>query len=255
MTGRVLWIALNTVVQLLKDRAFTGFFSVGVIMIIGGQIIAELSVVERLKMFIDTGLGAIFMVSIFVTLMTGSNIISREIREKEVLVTLSKPIPRSAWMFGRTAGFVLTLFMFILALTNILYVYIGIQTGVWEKMLFLGGFLIFLEMAILSSYTMLFSTITSQYLALFFGLMVLTIGHMVDDLKIYWNSASRAAEVITRALFYIIPDFKSFLAAPVVFSEISIPAQHVLFLILYALAYIVITITVAVLIIDRKEMF
>ncbi len=253
MRLRVLWIALNTVVQLIKDRAFTGFFFVGIVLILGGRVIAEMSVVERLKMFLDTGLGVIFMVGVFVTLTTGSNIISREIRDREVLVTLSKPIPRSAWMFGKTSGFILMLLVFILALTTFLFFYVRLQTGIWVPLLFVGGALIFLEMAILSSYTILFSTITSQYLALFFGLMVLTIGHMVDDLKIYWNSVSAAAQYITRALYYIMPDFKSFLAPPVVFSEHSVSLQHVFFLLLYAAAYVVITVAIAVLIMDRKE--
>ncbi|MFH1538075.1 MAG: hypothetical protein ABIH66_03895 [bacterium] len=253
MTGRVVWTGICTVIELLKDRTIAGFFVVGLLMILGGYVVAEMSVVEKVRMYLDTGMGAIFIVSVFITLMAGSNVIDREIRDREVLCTLSKPIPRSAWMLGKAGGFLFTLGLLIFALTLFMFLYVRLRMGLWVPALFVGGLFIFLEMVILSGYTAFFSTFTSQNLTLFFGLLVLFIGHMVDDLKIYWASASFAGRAITKGLFYLIPDLESFLTAPVVHGQAEVPARLIFFLALYSLAYLLTMIALAVIVVNRKE--
>lgn len=254
MIGRVFWIAVNTVVEQFKDRAVTGFLAVGLLFIAGGYVIADMSFVEKKKMFLDVGLGAIFIVGALITLLAGSNVIDREIREKQVLCTLAKPLPRSAWLTGKALGFLATLAIVVLILTTFLFLYVRLMTGFWIPAIFIGGLFIFLEMVLLSSYTLLFSTITTQYLALFFALMVLVIGHMVDDLKIYWASASAIARFLSRVIWTVLPDLDTFLAAPAVSGHIPIPANLVFSMLLYTAGYLAIAITLAVIVINRKEM-
>ncbi|HOX29028.1 MAG TPA: hypothetical protein PLQ76_07750 [bacterium] len=253
MIRRIFWISVNTVIELYRDRAVTGFLFVGLLLIFAGQVVADLSVVERKKMYIDVGMGAIFLVGIFITLLGGSNVVDREVRERQVLCTLSKPVPRSAWLVGKTFGFLFTVGAVIAIMTTFLFVYVRFRVGFWMPVLFLGGFLIFLEMLVLSSYTILFSTITSQYLALFLSLMVLVIGHMVDDLKLYWASASFVVRAAARVLFFVMPDLESFLASPVVMSYIKVPPNLLISITLYSVAYLAACITIATLVMNRKE--
>lgn len=253
MIGRIVWVGICTVIELLKDRTIIGFFVVGVVTILGGYVLAEMSVVEKSRMFLDAGMGGIFMVSVFITLMAGSNVVDREIRDREVLCTLSKPIPRSAWMLGKTGGFLVTLGLLIFCLTMFLFLYVRLQAGLWVPAVFVGGLFIFLEMIILCSYTTFFSTVTSQNLSLFFGMLVLIIGHMVDDLRIYWASESFLGRAITKGLFHLIPDLKSYLTAPVIQGQAEVPGGLIFSLALYSLMYLAIAIALAVLVIERKE--
>jgi ABC-type transport system involved in multi-copper enzyme maturation permease subunit len=254
MIRRSFWIAANTVFEMFKDRTVTGFLAVGVIFILGGYVIADMSFVEKKKMFLDVGMGAIFIVSAFVTLLAGSNVIDREIRDKQVLCTLSKPLPRSAWVAGKTAGFLFTLAAIIFSLTFFLFIYIRLMTGLWIPVVFLGGFLIFLEMVLLSSYTLLFSTITSQYLTLFFAMMVLITGHMIDDLKIYWASHSIAARVVSRIFWLVLPDLDTFLAAPAISGAHPISINLLFNMLLYTTGYLLIAVILSILTINKKEM-
>lgn len=253
MIRRTAWVGAATVVELIRDRTVAGFFVVGILIILSGFITAQMSVVERVKMYLDTGMGGIFLVSVFITLTAGSGIVNREIRDGEAQCILSKPLPRAAWMLGKMAGFAFTLALLIFALAGFMYVFVKLQTGLWKPALFTGALFIFLEMLILSAYTTLFSTITSQYMALFFGLIVLPIGHMVDDLKIYWASESIAGRYIAKILFYVIPNLESFITAPVVQGGAHVPNKLLLFLILYSIAYFTTAATLAVMIMNRKE--
>ena len=254
MVGRVIWVGISTVIELMKDRTIAGFFLIGTFTIMLGYVIAEMAVVERMKMFVDTCMGGIFIVSVLITLMAGANVINREIRDNEFLCTLSKPLPRSAWMIGKTGGFLVTLGVLIFSLTLFGFFYIHITTNVWVHELFLGGLLLYLEMIVLCSYTALFSTITSQYLSIFFGMLVLVIGHMVDDLKIYWASEQLASRTLTKTLFYIFPDLKAFLTGPVVHGYSQIPANQFVTLTLYSLAYLVTAVVLSVMVMNRKEL-
>jgi len=253
MIGRVFWVGVGTVAELLKDRTIAGFFLIGMFTIMLGYVIAEMAVVQRMKMFIDTCMGGIFIVSVLITLMAGGNVIDREIRDNEFLCTLSKPLPRYAWMIGKTGGFLVTLGVLIFALTAFGFAYIKITMNTWIPTLFLGGLMVYLEMIIICSYTALFSTITSQYLSIFFGTLVLVIGHMVDDLRIYWASDQILSRALTKTLFYVFPDLKAFLTAPVVHGFVQATPSQMITLVLYSLAYLVTAVALSVLVMNKKE--
>lgn len=253
MTGRIFWTAMNSFMELIRDRAVVGFVFVGVIFIFAGRIMSDLAVVEQKKMILDTGLGATFLMGIMITLFCSTNILDREIRDRQVFCTLAKPIPRYAWLIGKTLGMVLTLMAVILALTLFVFLFTRMETGLWIYSLFLGGFFTLLMMMVISGYTIMFSTMTSQFMAMFYGLLVLLIGYSVDDLRVYWNSASYAARAVSHALYYIIPDLQSFSSHAVVMGQEQIPASLVFFLTLYALAYFLIPLTVAIIILERRE--
>jgi ABC-type transport system involved in multi-copper enzyme maturation permease subunit len=254
MIGRIFWISVNTVIEFISDKSVTGFLFVGVFFIMGGYVIADLSFVEKQKMYLDTGLGAIFIVSVFITLLAGTNVIDRELREKQALCALAKPIPRAAWMAGKFAGFLFTLGVVIFLLTTFFFLYMKLQVNVWSPEIFIGGLFIYLEMVVLSSYILLFSMITTQNMSLFFALMVLIIGHMIDDLKIYWASGSGITRFITHALFYILPNLKTYLASPVVSGQIPVPSAYVISLLCSTALYLLISGIIAGLLLNRKEL-
>jgi ABC-type transport system involved in multi-copper enzyme maturation permease subunit len=254
MIGRIFWIGVNTVIEFIRDKSVTGFLFVGMLFILGGYVIADLSFVEKEKMYIDTGLGAIFLVGVFITLLAGTNVIDRELREKQALCALAKPIPRTAWMAGKFGGYLFTLGMVIFALTAFFFLYLRLQIGLWLPMIFIGGLFIYLEMVVLSSYILLFSMITTQYMALFFALMVLIIGHMLDDLKIYWAAHSLATRFVTHALFYVLPNLKTFLATPVVNGQIPAPSAYIVSLLCSTVLYLLIAGILAGLLLNRKEL-
>lgn len=253
MISRIFWTAMNSFMELIRDRAVVGFVFVGVIFIFAGRIMSDLAVVEQKKMILDTGLGATFLIGIMISLFCSTNILDREIRERQVFCTLAKPIPRYAWLIGKTAGMVLTLALTIGILTLFVFLFAKLETGLWIFSLFLGGFFTLLMMLVISGYTIMFSAITSQFMAMFYGLLVLLIGYSVDDLRVYWNSTSGAARALSHALYYIIPDLQSFSAHAVVMGQVQIPLSLVFYLVLYALAYFVIPLTVAMIVLERRE--
>ncbi|HOO57005.1 MAG TPA: hypothetical protein PLN69_09295 [bacterium] len=254
MIHRTFWVSVTTVAELLKDRTITGIFIVGIAMILGGYVVAEMAVVERLKMFMDTGIGAIYIVSVFITLMAGSNLLGREIREKEILCTLSKPTPRSVWILGKTFGLLAAIAILVFSLSTVLFFYMRFQMHVWRPDVFLAGVFIYLEIIILCNYVVLFSCITTQYLSVFSGILVLLAGGMVDNLKIYWDSASPIARWVTRALYYVLPNLEAYSPGPILSNAVSVPASLFFTMVISAAMYVAVAVTLSVVIIRNKEM-
>lgn len=253
MIARIYWIAANTVVELLKDRVMQGLLFVGVFLILCGHIVAEMSVVERTRMIIDAGLGSIFLVGVLAVLFAGANLLDREIRERQVLCILSKPITRSAWLAGKTLGLILVVAALVFVLILFLMIFLRLETGAMPASLLVAGMFIFLMLLVLTGYAVLFSTITSQFMALFFGFLVVIIGHMVDDLKIYWASDTAGAQFTTKLFYYILPDLKMFSAWRVVSPVNPVTGSDFLVLIVYALAFLIVTLVLASIILERKE--
>lgn len=254
MIKRTMWIAVATIAELIKDRTVIGFFFVGFVMILGGHVIAEMAVVERVKMFVDTGIGAIFIVSVFITLLSGANLIDREMREKEYLCTLSKPVSRQAWLIGKTAGFLVTVAFLVFSLSVVLFFYVKMRTHFWRPEIFLAALFIYLEVVVLCNYVVLLSTITNQYMAVFLGVVVLLIGHMVDDLRLYWASGSEITRFATKGLFYIIPNLDAYSTAPVLYGKIPVPPGLMVSLIVTSAMYLIVATTLSMLILRKKEM-
>jgi len=254
MIGRIFWIGVNTIVEFIRDRSVTGFLLVGFLFIMGGYVIADMSFVEKQRMYIDAGLGSIFIVGIFITLLSGTNVIDREIRERQALCALAKPIPRFAWVIGKLVGFLFTLGLVIFILTTFLVFFIKFQLGLWIPLIYLGGLLIYLEMIVLTSYILFFSMVTSQYLCLFFSLIVLIVGHLSDDLKIYWASASTIARYATRAIYYALPDLETYHANPVVTGQINFSFNLAFWLVFISFLYLAISVIISTFIFSKKEL-
>lgn len=253
MTRRIYWLASNTVRELLGDPVLLGLLFVGALITLSGRVMADLSVVERMRMITDTGVGAIMFTGVMVTLFTATSIIEREIRTRQALSILSKPVPRYAWITGKSLGMIATIALATAAITLFAFLYIWIETRVWVVSLFTAGFFIFLMLLVTAAYTVMFSTFSTQFTALFYGLLVVIIGHMVDDLRIYWNSHSAVARVVTRVLYYFLPDLESFSPWAVVVGHAHISGRMMFYLIMYAVSYAVIALTIATIIIDKKE--
>jgi ABC-type transport system involved in multi-copper enzyme maturation permease subunit len=253
MTNRIFWIAANTVVELVRDRVMQGLAFVGVFLILCGRLIAEMSVVERARMITDVGAGAVFLTGALAVLFAGTNLLDREIRERSALCILSKPVSRSAWLAGKVLGLAAVLCVLIMALTAFLVLFLWAETGIVAWKLFAGGAFLYLMLLIVMGYAVLFSTITSQFMALFFGFLVVIIGHMVDDLKIYWASKAAGAQIVTKLFYYVLPDLKLFSAWRVTGEHSIIAPVEVLWLVLYCIAFLLITLVLASVILERKE--
>ena len=253
MIGRIYWIAANTTVELIKDRVIQGLFFVGVFLILCGHLIADMSVVERARMVRDVGIGSIFLVGVLMVLFAGTNLLDREIRERQALCILSKPLPRFAWLAGKTLGLTIVLAALIFLLTLFLMFFMYAEARIMAPLLLVSGMFLFLMLLIVMGYAILFSTITSQFMALFFGFLVVIIGHMVDDLKIYWASRTAGTQILTKIFYYILPDLKLFSAWRVTTGQGIVTGMDFLWLILYACAFLCITLFLAALILERRE--
>lgn len=253
MTSRIFWIAANTVTELVRDRVMQGLAFVGVFLVLCGRLIAEMSVVERARMITDVGAGAVFLTGVLAVLFAGTNLLDREIRERSALCILSKPVSRSAWLAGKVLGLAAVLAALIFSLTAFLVFFLWVETGIVAVRLLAGGVFLYLMLLIVMGYAVLFSTITSQFMALFFGFLVVIIGHMVDDLKIYWGSRAAGAQITTKFFYYVLPDLKLFSAWRVTGEQSMIAPVEYMWLILYCIAFLMITMVLASVILERKE--
>src|SRR5262249_54095062 len=118
---------------------------------------------------------------------TGIGLVSKDIENGAIANVLSKPVRRSEVILGKYLGLCLTLFLSSAATAAAIAVaLIYAQGGVAAVQLRLwpAAWLIFLELAIITAVTLLFSCFSSPALSALFALLIFLIGRWSPDLKL-----------------------------------------------------------------------
>src|SRR5262245_7989165 len=115
--------------------------------------------------------------------------------------------------------------------------------------------LILVELALVTALALFFSTFSSPFLSAGLTVGLWVIGHFNADLRNFGAVVdSRAAEWLTRALYYVLPNFAAFDVKAQVVWGIPVPAADVALTLAYALVYVSLVLTAAVTIFSRRDL-
>lgn len=101
---------------------------VGIVLIGASPLITMFTMMEDVKLAIDMGLGTIFMVGIVLSILSATQVISREIEAKTAGAVISKPVGRFVFVAGKFFG--VTLAMALASLLFTLMLLMTVRMGV-----------------------------------------------------------------------------------------------------------------------------
>lgn len=254
---RIKAIAFNTFREAVRDRVLYNLV-LFVLLLTGAAIfIGELSGGQERKVIVDLGLSAVLLFGVFISIFVGVGLVYKEIERRTIYAIFSKPVGRGEFLVGKYLGLCLTL------LVNVLVMGVGVTVALlyvsrgWDpliKTLWPAILLIYVELMILTSVALLFSSFSSPALSALLTFFVFIIGHFSSDLKgLATSMGSTAARILFSVLYYLLPNFSNY-------SYIT-PAAHgktpdptfVLLALIYALVYITIVLAAATLIFSRRN--
>lgn len=250
-------IAFNTFREAVRDRVLYNLV-LFVLLLTGAAIfIGELSGGQERKVIVDLGLSAVLLFGVFISIFVGVGLVYKEIERRTIYAIFSKPVGRGEFLVGKYLGLCLTL------LVNVLVMGVGVTVALlyvsrgWDpliKTLWPAILLIYVELMILTSVALLFSSFSSPALSALLTFFVFIIGHFSSDLKgLATSMGSTAARILFSVLYYLLPNFSNY-------SYIT-PAAHgktpdptfVLLALVYALVYITIVLAAATLVFSRRN--
>jgi len=250
-------IALNTLRESVRDRVFYNLVLFVLLLIVASVIVGEIAVGQEAKIVVDFGLSSMMIFGVLIAVFIGVSLVSRDIERRAIYAALSKPIHRSTFILGKYLGYCLTLLVntaiMAMAMTMALfYLKSGldrVQLNIWSAV-----YLIYGELAVIAAVALFFSCFSSPMLSALLTLLVFLIGRWSPDLRlIAETSSSRVISGLSHALYLFLPNLANFNYINETAHGEVIPLKMIVASTIYALGYIVVALTLAIFIFNRRD--
>jgi ABC-type transport system involved in multi-copper enzyme maturation permease subunit len=236
-------VAINTFREAVRDRVLYNLVFFALLLIGAAILVGQISIgIDRL-VIVNLGLSAISVFGLVMAVFIGVGLVYKEIEKRTLYSLLSKPIRRWEFVIGKYAGLLLTL------LLNTVFMSFGLAVALFyvgrpfvrsDVSILVAIYLILLEFALVTALALFFSCFSSPMLSILFTLSIYITGTFAADIREFGDfSQNPALKAITRALYYVIPNFHNFNAIASAGHGQSIPFSLVWQDTLYAVLYVV----------------
>jgi len=250
----IIRIASNTYKEVVRDKVYYVLFAFSFLIIAFSFVLGRLSLGESRTLIMDMSFFAMELIGVLISVFVGITLVYREVERKTIFSILSKPVKRSEFVIGKFVGLISSLVVAeaaMLAITVALLKLRGVSLDLSLLIVFAS---ILLEICLVLSCAVLFSVLSSPITSGIFTISFYMIGNMSYLLKEVYLGTEEANHVIS-AVFYIIPNFHIFDFSYEVVHLLPIEWGRVLIASGYAIAYILLLLTVAVAAFERKDIF
>jgi ABC-type transport system involved in multi-copper enzyme maturation permease subunit len=245
---RIGTIAKNTFREAVRDRVLYNLVFFVLLIIACAILLGDLTDGQEARTIVNIGLNAMLLFGVFIAIFVGVGLVPKEIEKRTVYAIFAKPVGRGEFIVGKYLGLCATL------LVNTIVMGIGVTVAllavhgshlagtIWGA---IG--LIFLELSIITAIAILFSSFSSPSLSALLTFLIFIIGHLSSSLRDFAAAlGSRVASVVFDAIYYILPNLSAFSFRTEAANGLGQPLPVFLAAIVYAVAYIVVVLTISI---------
>lgn len=274
MIGRVWAMALNTFREAVRDRVLYLLLVVGLGAVAFSKFLGEISVGDTLHVIVNTGLTAVSLLGVMISIFVGTGLIYKEIDKRTVYTILSKPVRRGEFVLGKYLGLLLTIAICMGVLSAGFLIYYRIlagaadpqRSGLWYWLhagritvpLVVALAFIFVEVCVVTSVAVMFSSASTPILSAVLTSVIFAAGRMsswiprfIEELESQ-GTASEFKKSILQGLYYITPNLSILDLRDEAVNIGTLPGD-LGWRLLYALSYITIMLLTATLIFRRRR--
>ncbi len=253
--NRVVYIALNTYRETVRDKVLYNLLLFALILIGSSYILGQISVYQEVKIIKDLGLAAIAVFGTVIAIFIGIGLVSKEIDKRSLYGLLSKPVSRFEFLLGKYFGRGVTLAVNVIIMAAGLYLVLFYITRTFEPELLKAVYLIYWQLVLVTAVALLFSTFTTSILSGLFTGFVYIAGHFTPELKHFENVVeSELLPKLTLVLYYLLPNLLNFDVKARVVAGDPVPVSLLGYSSLYGALYVAVVLLAATVIFSRKNL-
>lgn len=247
-------LAMNGFHEVIRHRLFYGLVLVALLILSVGAILGPLSMSEEQRITVNFSLFAAQIVLIAASIFFGSLSITRDMEKKIITTLITRPISRAHYILGKFIGMASVMIVAVILLGFILsgifyYFHIPIQ---WVFFKAMWG--IYLEALVLLSISILFSSFTSNFLIICYTTCFFIIGHWIDTMKtLLQKTEDPFLQFLSNYGVLIFPNLERFNWRPHVVYQDMVPFTEVSFYSFYAFSWVMLFLSIAIYIFNRKD--
>lgn len=181
---KIFIIARYTFMEIYKSKIMMSIVFLGLALIVVSFVASEFSYGVPERIALDFGFGSLTLSSVGMAIFIGVNLIAKEIENRTVYMTLSRPVRRYSFLLGKILGLSCILWVNILLLGILsigFFLYLG---GEFTPLLLWMIFFAFLEALLAMLIVMLFSLVTNITMSVVYTLAIYIAGHAINDLSL-----------------------------------------------------------------------
>ena len=252
--NRITVISLNTFRETLRDKILYNLVFFGLLLIGSSILLSTLTMGEQAKIIQDLGLASIDLFGAFIAIFVGIGLVSKEIEKRTIYSIIAKPIPRYLFLLGKYSGLALTLLVNIAIMAAGFFLTLVVSgVGVDPALLKAIG-LIFMELLVITSVAIMFSTFTTPTLSATFTLAIYVIGHLTDDLRVLGGKLHNdLTKGVMDGLYYALPNLDFFNVKGQAVHGVPIEPSYLVSAVAYGVAYSAVILVLACLIFQRRD--
>jgi len=251
----VLTVAKFTFLEVYRSKLMMSLGFLGIGLIVLCYVASEFAYGAPEKIALDVGLGILSLSNVAIAILIGSTLMAREIEQKTLYMILSRPISRSAFLFGKIAGLssVLILNSVILGVISVsLY---GFYAGKFENLVPWVIYFSFLEAFVVLLFAVLFSLLTNTTLSVIYTIGIYFVGHAINETsKILFAKTSFVFSSILKMGLFIVPNFYRLNLKDFVIYQQSLSFNYLFNTHIYVLLYLIALVTTVNLVFKNKNL-
>lgn len=236
--SRLFAIAHNTFRETMRDRVLYSLLFFAGLVLMTSLALEELTIGDADKVVRSVGMGAIRVFGSIFAIFLGVGLVYKELERKTIYTIASKPIPRWMFVLGKYFGLMAVITVNLGLMALLFLVVTGFQQGFVGSGVFVAWGLLLVELALLTAWSLLFSTYSSPTVAATFSIAVFVIGHLADDIWLYGTAADSASvRAMSEAVYWVLPNFSVFDVSDLAVHQLAIPGEQVLWAVAYGVGY------------------
>lgn len=246
-------IALNTFREAIRDRVLYLILAFALLFIGISRFVSLLTVGSQTKIIKDLGLSAVLLFGVATAVFVGVSLVFKEIERRTVLTLLAQPVRRWEFIAGKYAGLLLVLGSSVILTGASVLIAVALKSeSPWDLMPAIV--LIYVELAIIAAFAMLFSSFTNPILASVGTVATYVVGHLswsFDLLK--KRLVAGPARTLCDVLHAVLPNFDRLDIKAAAVHGTPLPDGYVGAAMVYGLLYAFAVLLLACLVFERRE--
>jgi ABC-type transport system involved in multi-copper enzyme maturation permease subunit len=260
-------VAVNVFKESVRDKVLYSIIAFAILLIASSLLIGNLTAGQDIKIIKDLGLASISIFGLLIAIFIGIGLVWKEVEKRSIYTLLPKPMRRQDFLLGKYCGLVLTLVINISIMTAAFYVVLAFMkqfepanisvtaaAPATDPAMLKAVVLIVLELMLVTAIAVFFSTFSSPFLSALLTAGLWVAGHFNADLRNF-GAVVRSPTLahVTRAIYYVLPNFAAFDIKSQVVHAQAVPVSYLGVTFAYGLAYIVFVLAGAAMIFSRRD--
>jgi len=214
-------IAKVTVAEARRRRVVQAVIVLVIVILLSMTFFSYLSPQEQSRMIISSGLTAITVFGILLSIFIAAFLIPHEIETRTIYAILSKPVRRFEFVLGKYVGALVVLGFITAVMTAVLVLVLLVQSRLVPSTVdsafnpnllavIFAAFMNYCALAVLTGLIILISTLASTTMTVISAFIIWTVGSMQSTFHDLAEKAYGAAKVLLLVIYFVVPKLENF---------------------------------------------